>query len=280
MDKYLKQKGLMPSTRGVYRRVYENMDTSTPQSVVDWLKGEIAKRQPIGTLLPKRAMAKHVLLSVHGLEDEQADQMLPKLKGRAGKQRQGLTNDQYDEYTDACSQLRDPARTILKLLPLTGMRIAEICSLQSENLKQVGKRWVLQFRGKGDKERIVPLSLNAWRILKRYLITNGYMYEDGSGLMSGTIFETQLGTPVKPHYVRKYTRKIASERPILKGLSPHVLRHTFATRVNRSGVDLKTLQALLGHSQITTTSRYLHPTADDLMDAIDLFDKDDDDTTK
>lgn len=276
IDKYLKQKGLMQSTRGVYERVYANMDTSSPQSVVDWLKGEIAKRQPIGTLLPKRAMAKHILVYEHNVDDEDADRMLPKLKGRAGKQREGLTNDQYDEYMDACLQMRDPIRTILRLLPLTGMRIAEICSLQSENIHPVGKRYILKFRGKGDKERIVPLSNNAWKILRTYLITNGYMYEDGTGMMGGGIFETSIGTPVRPYLVRKYTRRIASERPILKGLSPHILRHTFATRVNRSGVDLKTLQALLGHSQITTTSRYLHPTADDLMDAIDLFDKDKD----
>ena len=226
INKYLKQKGLMPSTRGVYERVYANIDISTPQTVVDWLKGEIAKRQPMGTLLPKRAMAKHILVYEHNVEDEDADRMLPKLKGRAGKQREGLTNDQYDEYMDACTQLNDPIRTILRLLPLTGMRIAEICNLKSENIEQVGSRYLLKFRGKGDKERIVPLSANAWKILKTYLTTNGYMFDDGTGLMSGMIFETAVGTNIKPHLVRKYTRKIASERPILKGLSPHILRHT------------------------------------------------------
>ena len=95
------------------------------------------------------------------------------------------------------------------------------------------------------------------------------MHEDGSGMMNGYVFETKLGTVVTPHYIRKYTRKIAKDRPILSGLSPHILRHTFATRVNRSGIDLKTLQTMLGHSQIQTTSRYLHPTTEDLMRAID-----------
>lgn len=264
----------MDSTRGVYGRVLSQMDTTSPDSVVEWLKNEIAQRQPIGTLLPKRAMAKHVLVAKFQIEDEVADSLLPKLKGRAGTQRQSLTQDQYDSYLDACEEIRDPIRTILKLLPLTGMRIAEICGLETKNIVQVGERRVLRFRGKGDKERIVPLSKKAWKILERYLITNGYMYEDGTGMMDSFLFENQTGTRVKPYLVRKYTRKIASERPILKGLSPHVLRHTFATMVNRSGVDLKTLQVLLGHSQITTTSRYLHPTADDLMDAIDQFDKD------
>ena len=263
----------MDSTRGVYGRVLNQMDTSSPDAVVEWLKNEIAQRQPIGTLLPKRAMAKHVLVGTFDIAEEEADLMLPKLKGRAGKQRQALTQDQYEAYIEACEEVRDPIRTILKLLPLTGMRIAEICGLETKNIIEVGKRRVLKFRGKGDKERIVPLSKKAWAILERYLVTNGYMYEDGSGMMDSFIFENLTGTRVRPYLVRKYTRKIASERPMLKGLSPHVLRHTFATMVNRSGVDLKTLQVLLGHSQITTTSRYLHPTADDLMDAIDQFDK-------
>ena len=144
MDRYLKQRGLMPSTRGVYGRVLNQMDTSSPEAVVEWLKNEIAQRQPIGTLLPKRAMAKHVLVGTFDLEDEEADLLLPKLKGRAGKQRQALTHDQYAAYEEACEQILDPIRTILKLLPLTGMRIAEICGLETTNIVQVGKRRVLK----------------------------------------------------------------------------------------------------------------------------------------
>lgn len=263
----------MPSTRAVYERVYSNMDTSSPSSIIEWLKGEIAQRQPIGTLLPKGAVAKHALIHLHGIDEEEAEKMMPKLKGRQARQRQGLTSDQYTEYIDACNGVKEPIRAILRLLPVTGMRISEICNLHSKNIVHVGERRVLKFRGKGDKERIVPLSKTAWNILRNHLIHNGYMYEDETGLMDSYLFENETGTTVRPYLVRKYTRRIADERPILKGLSPHVLRHTFATQVNRSGVDLKTLQALLGHSQITTTSRYLHPTAEDLMDAIDIFEK-------
>lgn len=269
IHEYLKNKGLMGSTRGVYQRVFATMDTSNPESIVKWMEEEIGKRQPIGTLLPKRAVAKHVLLSIHGVDEEEADRMLPKLKGRQPKQRQALTNDQYEEYQKACLTVKQPIQTILKLLPLTGLRISEICNLQTSNIEKVGERHILRFRGKGDKERLVPLSMKAWHILQRFLVTNGYMYQDGTGLMGGHIFENFSGTQVQPYLVRKYTRKIASEFPILEGLSPHILRHTFATRMNRSGVDLKNLQTLLGHSQITTTSRYLHPTADDLISAID-----------
>jgi len=272
INKYLKQKGLMQSTRSVYERVFENIDISTPDTVINWLKEEIAKRQPIGTLLPKGAVAKHILIHIHNMDEEEADKIMPKLKGRQGSQRQGLTTDQYKEYLIACDEIKEPISSLLKLLVMTGLRISEICNLHTKNLQKLGNRHVLKFRGKGDKERIVPLSSSAWGILSNHLIKNGYMYEDGTGLMDSFIFETEVGTRIQPHLVRKHTRKIAQNNPILKGLSPHVLRHTFATRVNRSGVDIKTLQALLGHSQITTTSRYLHPTPEDLMDAIDKFD--------
>ena len=82
------------------------------------------------------------------------------------------------------------------------------------------------------------------------------------------LFTGYLGTPVKPDSVRKWTRKIKARRPELESLSPHLLRHTFATNALRGGMDLRTLQALMGHSSIETTSRYLHPDAQMLFDAL------------
>ena len=267
MYKYLKMRGLMPSTQAVYGRIYAQMDRKKP---IEWLKKEIGERQPLGTLLPKRAVVKHVLIAEHGLDEETIDQLLPTVRGREAQQRQALSDSQYENYWTACQNIPNP----LQLLPLTGLRIAEICNLKGKNLVQVGSRWVLQFRGKGDKSRVVPLSYDAWNILKSFLINSGLILEDGSGMIKGSyLFETARGGSLSPHAVRKYTREITAQNPSLKALSPHVLRHTFATRAIRSGVDLKTLQSLLGHSQITTTSRYLHPSTDDLLAAIDKMDK-------
>ena len=80
---------------------------------------------------------------------------------------------------------------------------------------------------------------------------------------------TNFTGPIGPHGVRKYTRKIAADYPSLSGLSPHVLRHTFATMALRNGMDLARLQTILGHESIETTRRYLHPTVGDLQDAMD-----------
>ena len=82
------------------------------------------------------------------------------------------------------------------------------------------------------------------------------------------MFEGYNDTPITPAAVRKITRKMAKEHEELTGLSPHILRHTFATNALRGGMDLRSLQALLGHAQIETTARYLHPDAQMLFDAL------------
>ena len=127
----------MKSTREVYERVYNGMDCSSSDSVCKWLENEIGQRQPLGTLLPKKAMAKHVLIHQFGYDEEEVDKILPKLKGRSSKQRNALSEDQYQEYMQACEAISNPAKTILKLLPLTGMRIAEICQIKSNNIKPI-----------------------------------------------------------------------------------------------------------------------------------------------
>ena len=258
----------MNSTQDVYLRI-KNQITGDP---IEWLEDEIGKRQPIGTLLPKRAVVRHLLISEHGYSEEEADQALPKLKGRKGRIREGLTKDQCEIFLREISRVPNPSRSILYLIYYTGMRISEVCGLDFKNLESKGNRYILRFRGKGDKERLIPLSRTATTLLERYLVEHGFMYSDGTGIMDrGAIFPNSRGFAITPHSVRKHVRKLAKSKG-LNNLTPHVLRHTFATSANRIGIDLKTLQSLLGHSNISTTSRYLHPTQDDLIAAIDKMD--------
>jgi integrase len=261
MDEYLRKLGLMPSTRAVYRRVADQMDTGDP---VGWLQEEIAARQSMGTLLPKRAMAKHVLMHQHGFTEDEADKALPKLRGRRAKMREGLTDDQLRAYYDALRDIPPPLSTLLYLLPMTGLRISEICKLRLDNLHPTGSRIVLRFQGKGDKERVVPLSPAAKTLLQNHIKT--------LRIRRGYLFPSPRGSHYSPSAVRRLTRMMAKNNPHLSDLSPHRLRHTFATMALSKGVDLRTIQALLGHESITTTSRYLHPTLDDLSHAVDRLD--------
>lgn len=263
-EKHLKREGLLPATRDKYKAIIEEADPQGADDLVRWINDRLHARTPIGTVLPLRAAVAHYLEAL-GYDAEDIRELLPKARGRANKMRHALTPTQLALYHAAVDQIDlEPAHTILALLPSTGLRIGEICALKVSNIGRQGDRYFLQFRGKRDKERVVPLSRAAAQTLEAYM--------DGRDL-DDWLFPTHLGGPISEHGVRKYTRAIADQYLDLVGLSPHILRHTFSTMAIRRGVDLKTLQVLLGHANIATTQRYLHPTVDDLSVAIDKLDE-------
>lgn len=257
LQSHLRQQQLLPSTRTQYTSIIER----SGDDPVTWLKNRLNARTPIGTVLPYRAAVKHLLISEHGYTDEEVKSLLPKAKGRPTAFRHALSPELLAVYHTCVDELPEPSRTILTLLPKTGLRIGEICSLADDNIQVVQGIRSLVFRGKRDKERIIPLSRSAEKSLDDYL--------SSTQRVSEWLFPNPMGAPISQHAVRKYTRGIAAKVPDLDGLSPHILRHTFATMAIRRGMDLKTLQALLGHESIETTSRYLHPEVRDLKEAID-----------
>jgi site-specific recombinase XerD len=257
---HLKQQGLLPSTRQKYTEI---IDSAGNNELLSWIRNKVHARTPIGTVLPMRAAVSHYLISEMGYSAEEVKQLLPKAKGREAALRQALSPSQLAQYHAAVAQVdREPAHTILTLLPMTGLRISEICGMTLENVRLYEGRPILDFRGKGDKGRIVPLGNAGKKAL------DSYMEREGKGLTHWLFPTYNFAGPIGPHAVRKYTRKIATDYPSLSGLSPHVLRHTFATLALRNGMDLARLQIILGHKSIETTRRYLHPTVGDLQDAM------------
>lgn len=255
LDSHLKRQGLLPDTREKYGRILQQAGDDP----VVWLHKKLHARTPIGTVLPLRAAVKHLLLS-EGYSPAEIDLMLPKAKGRPCGLRDSLTVEQLALYYKVTDRQGDPVKTILKLLPKTGLRISEICSLERSNLvRQTGVAGI-RFRGKRDEERFVPLNLAAQTALKKYLD----LYEPDRWLFQGN-----SKGPISPEAVRKVCRKMRKDYPALGDLTPHVLRHTFATMALRNGADLRTVQALLGHKSIQTTARYLHPDAEILQGAVE-----------
>lgn len=252
LQAHLKQQQLLPSTKQKYASILVHTAGKDP---VDWLKARLHARTPIGTVLPYRAAVKHYLLAEQGYSEEEIAELLPKAKGRPTAFRHALTPDALAAYHLAIEDVPEPSHTILALLPKTGMRISEICGLQVGDVQNVSGVRALVFRGKRDKQRVIPLTQAAEATLDSYLRT----HKPKKWLFSG-----YMGGPITPHAVRKHTRRLAGENEGLADLSPHVLRHTFATLLVARGVDLKTIQELLGHESIETTSRYLHPTISDL----------------
>ena len=252
---------LSPTTRAQYTRIVRRIGRRDP---VKWYRENVTRDTPQGTVLPVRAAVKHYLITEKGHDPIDAEEMLPKAKGKPHQLRDSLTDTQLETYKTVVEDIVNPPRTILLLLPLTGMRINEICTLKGENyVEKQGIKGFL-FRGKRSKQRFIPLSSEASQIFEDYLDETGDK-EDEQYFFKGK----SEGSHIKPDSIRKWTRTLAKNEPRLKGLSPHLLRHTFATNALKRGMDLKTLQTLMGHSSIETTSRYLHPDAQMLFDALE-----------
>ena len=149
-------------------------------------------------------------------------------------------------------ELRD--RTMLELLYACGLRVTELTSLQMVQLSM--NQGVVRVFGKGSKERLVPVGEEALRWLQRYLA--GPRGELLKGVPSEVLFPSRRGTQMT-RQTFWYRIKIYAQRAgIKKHLSPHTLRHAFATHLLNHGADLRVVQMLLGHSDLSTTQIYTH----------------------
>ena len=145
--------------------------------------------------------------------------------------------------------LRDHA--ILELLYAGGLRVGEICALKVEDVRLDQQR--AQVRGKGDKERIVPLGRKACEALQLYLERGRPGLVTRSGGMQRAMFLSVRGKALTRQWVWEMVRGTSSEKP-----SPHMLRHSCATHMVEHGADLRSVQTFLGHADIATTQVYTH----------------------
>jgi len=156
--------------------------------------------------------------------------------------------------------LRDQA--MLEILYGAGLRVSELIGLTINDVNlEVG---FLRCFGKGSKERIVPLGEVAVNCLKAYLDHARAILLKGSA--STYLFITRSGEKMTRQGFWKLIRKYAKQAGIRKTISPHVLRHSFASHLLEGGADLRSVQALLGHSDISTTQIYTHLTTEKIRD--------------
>jgi integrase/recombinase XerD len=148
--------------------------------------------------------------------------------------------------------LRD--RAMLELLYASGLRVSELVTLKSVHVGL--NEGVLRIMGKGSKERLVPFGVEAGDWLQRYLAqARGAIL---GGQVSDGLFVTARGGPMTRQMFWKLVKKYASVAGITQALSPHTLRHAFATHLLNHGADLRVVQMLLGHADISTTQVYTH----------------------
>jgi integrase/recombinase XerD len=149
-------------------------------------------------------------------------------------------------------ELRD--RAMLELLYASGLRVTELVSLQIGQLSL--SQGVVRVMGKGSKERLVPTGEEALFWLQRYIKQGRPMLMGGA--MSEVLFPSMRGTMMTRQTFWYRIKLYAQRSGISKSLSPHTLRHAFATHLINHGADLRVVQLLLGHSDLSTTQIYTH----------------------
>ncbi|MBI4654781.1 MAG: tyrosine recombinase XerC [Nitrospirae bacterium] len=162
---------------------------------------------------------------------------------------------------DTFIPLRDKA--ILELLYSSGLRVSELTTLDMNDLNI--KESLVRVKGKGKKERIVPVGTKAVEALKNYLTERALLRKKSQAL-----FLNKRGGGLTDRSIRRIVIKHGRMTALKTRVGPHVLRHTFATHLLHGGADLRSIQELLGHSSLSTTQRYTHV---DITHMMDVYDK-------
>jgi len=281
LDHLRVERGLAPNTLLAYGRDLARLSAfarATRREVLDLRQGDLSEF--IGNLRTEGLAARSVARAVHGvrgffrfavregrlerdpmenLKAPRAFQALPRFLSPSQVEALLAAPD-----TTTLLGLRD--RAILEVMYATGLRASELIGLESGNVDlQVG---LVKVFGKGRKERLVPLGRVAGRWVERYLS------EVRGRLVKGrlpVLFVSQRGSKLSRMGLWGLVRRHAVAAGVERILTPHVLRHSFASHLLERGADLRSLQAMLGHADISTTQIYTHITRERLRQLYDQF---------
>lgn len=191
--------------------------------------------------LPKADKALPVVLTLSQIEELLELPMKSELQGQA----------------PAWMRERDAA--ILELFYSTGLRLAELASLNVNNIDSINES--VRVIGKGSKERLVPIGSHAMKAMQKY--------RSIAGVHEGPLFVSKLRKRLSTRSLNLVLKKYLAQSSIPFNVTPHKLRHSFATHLLDHGADLRSVQALLGHASLSTTQIYTHVTKERLREAYD-----------
>jgi integrase/recombinase XerD len=244
---------LLPSDISDFMRIQAQSDLSastilrrlsSTRGFYEFLSGEKILKEPlpkyIGPKLPKKLP---VVLSV-----EEVDRLLsaPDLKKESG--------------------IRD--RAMLETMYASGLRVSELVHLRLASVNE--QAGIITLYGKGNKQRSVPISSFALKYLEKY-ITGPRRKNKGHG--TPFVFLNRAGKPLSRVYFFQQVKKYAAAVGITECVSPHTLRHCFATHLLENGASLRAVQEMLGHAKIATTQIYTQVSSQRIMSAYDLYSK-------
>jgi integrase/recombinase XerC len=181
-----------------------------------------------------------------------------------------LTVDQAFQLL-AAPQGQDPLtlrdRAILELFYSSGIRVGELCGLNLGDVDLDGR--LVRVTGKGRKERIVLIGRPAAQALETYISARENLRGESAGHGGSPLFLNHRGGRLTPRSVERFLEKYLRKSGFGKAITPHGLRHSFATHLLQAGADLRVIQELLGHARLSTTQRYTHLNLDQLMEVYD-----------
>jgi integrase/recombinase XerD len=268
LDAMRMERGLSPNTLAAYRADLTALDRwlarrnvpimrATRADLLDFITWRVAAgARPASTarqLSSFRRFFRYFIREGAVREDPTAKILIPKIKRSLPR---SLTEEQVEALLSApvvSDPLGNRDRTMLEVLYATGLRVSELVSLRQGHVDL--NQGVIRMPGKSGRERIIPLSEAAIRALKGF---SGVREEILLERQTDYLFPTRRGDRMTRqafwHIIKRYARKagIATE------LSPQTLRHAFATHLLNHGADLRVVQMLLGHSDLSTTQIYTH----------------------
>jgi len=250
LETELKLRGSSAFTQSKYvaiNRAFLISLSKTPETVTERdLKAYLARLLDRGQANSSVALARSALLFFYnevlgkgftGIKTPKIGRKLPVV----------LTKDEIRRLIAAAT--REKSRLLIELLYASGLRIGECLALRLEDL-ELGQRIAWVRGGKGGKDRMVILSESLVGDIKRYAARNG--------IEKGLLFPGRDGGAMTSRNAHKIVSEAAKRAGITKQVSPHKLRHSFATHLREAGTDLRVIQELLGHANLQTTEIYTH----------------------
>ncbi|MFO8069791.1 MAG: site-specific tyrosine recombinase XerD [Alkalibacterium sp.] len=177
--------------------------------------------------------------------------------------------DQLLQTPDTTKPLGIRDRAILEVMYATGLRITELIELTTNDVHLSMK--LIQIVGKGNKERLIPIGDMGCKWLDYYMTTTRPKLLEKASQETSVIFLNSRGRPLSRQGVWKKIKQLAQKAGLKKSITPHTLRHSFATHLLENGADLRVVQELLGHANVSTTQIYTHITKHRLKDVYSTY---------
>ncbi|HEY5641600.1 MAG TPA: site-specific tyrosine recombinase XerD [Woeseiaceae bacterium] len=277
LDAIWMERGLSQNTLGAYRadlmtlcrelaKAGKTVDAATKSDLLDFIAQRVESgakpRSTARQLSSFRRFFRYIVREGLRSNDPTVDIEMPRIGRTLPKT---LSEDEVDALLNAPNTdepLGHRDRAMLELLYATGLRVTELINLRQSQINF--NQGVLRIIGKGDRERLIPLGDESQRWLKDFM--NGPRMEILLERQTDYLFPTRRGNRMTRQAFWHIIKRYADKAGVRKKMSPHSLRHAFATHLLNRGADLRVVQMLLGHSDLSTTQIYTHVARERLKD--------------